>query len=751
MQKPNKESKTIKINGRFFEKKKTFYKNIADELHIVKSVHGGFTAMLHIVKKPDIRLVSTFLKSKAKYFKAVFLSTPELKRRYAHVSETAAYDIYAKALEAQIYIYKLLLKKKYAPKLVEYENGEQDWRFLFALSPCGNIKSFFQNPSNHSDKTLKTVFSNIIETLCDLYTSCEFGELLYPISSPDDILIYPDGGICLTNLFSCRFEKIYLETNDPDINWQSVLERKIPSDPYIPIEGFKDIKSEFYGIGALFYETTTNSSLQAASERVKSDKYIPPNDLDVSCPYSINYLISFCLEITPGRRFQSFQDIMSAVNSEYFGEIACIGKNDKEEQNEFHLGQIKRNDDRIIPISLIKKLNIETVPFLLENLSIQWSMSPSPETPNVSFQPENASNRQIDGNIIFEFPKILPPGRYEGVIKIKTTYGIKYLKTSAEVYSASIFTLPFMGAVYAAAFALIMLALRVPEPYTKTDRAIWNKYLWTYVSRETLVDSSITFSSFNGSDWIVHPKNQIKVSTMKNKIEIEGKNIKKFEKSGITSSFYIPASASLSLAFSITKTASDKSSKAEAKFFSSNSAYISCIINEKGDILFLAYTPNKSYEPAKACIENGKANVKMIYSASDYTLKCFVSDKEIAVFKEFELDDFAPYFSGAALENKAFFKWIFDNISFKMGAALKKIPPYMMVASGKYSVYDSPNAETKKRIYTIVKGEKAEVIEERGKYVRIKLPNVKNQLLEGWIEKKLLRFPEPKETIPITK
>lgn len=677
-------------------------------------------------------------KNKQKYAEIYFDNNSELKKKYRKISDKVLQEITSQAVQSQLYIYKKLLKKDYAlKKYIELEYGSEIY-FIFYDIPQINIRDFFSKEENiNDDDIIKEVFNSFVEILADLY-NFEAGELLYQFSSLDEILI-TNNQIFLLNLFSCRFAE---DLENYSHIWQQLILNDILS-PYLPPEGYKNDRSEFYALGVIFYEAITKIKIQNAQERIASDKYTPIRNLDESFPIEIDKIISFCIEPLEDRRFKNFQDLKNALSSHQFGKIIITFQNDrKKEIKILDFDNVKLGEKQSVKIAVNKKENIENIPFLMETNYIKWTNVPQiGKIPIFKFEKEKTTVDEILGEIQITFPIELPLGIYEGILKFKTNYGETKIKILAQINSTPLFLKPIFGILYAFIFFFSIYAFR-PAEYSINNKNLWNFSTWNLIKEETFSAGQMTLDATDSSYWKIYADDGVKIDIKDKNFNILFENNTLYQKAKIISSSYLPTCADLDINFTITSSNNGSSENIKAKIFSINS-YFAELENIKNKGVKIRVKSGKG-ERKEEIQTSYPLDVKIKYSASDYKIK-FTINEITAEFNEFIFDDVAMILTAENLQESESSNCSFDNLNIKTGAVLKKIPPYVMTCNTKLPIYAKTDGK-KINYYTEI-GEYLTILEERKGLVRIRKNGYKAGYGEGWINKNKLTLPKPKEDL----
>ena len=673
-------------------------------------------------------------KNKKRYAEIYFENNSELKKKYRKLSDKVLQEITTQAIQSQLYIYRKLLKRDYAPKnYIEIEYGSEIY-FIFQDIPQTNIKDFFAKEENiNDDDTIKEVFHSFIEIFADLY-DFEAGELIYQFSSPEEILI-DNSGIFLLNLFSCRFIE---DTDDYSNIWQQLILNET-SKPYLPIEGYKNDRSEFYALGAIFYEAVTGIKIQNSNERISSDKYTPIRDIDESFPIEIDKIISFCTEPLEDRRFKNFQDLQNAFSSNQFGKILLTFQNHKNKEIKIlDFDTVKSGETKSVKISVKKKENIEAIPFLMDTNYIKWTNIPQRgQTPTFKFEKQETTQDEMLGEIILTFPKELPLGVYEGILKFKTTYGETKIKIYAQINSTPLFLKPFFGILYAFIFFFSIYAFR-PAEYSLTNKTVWNFSMWNLIKEETFSAGQMTLDVTDSSYWKIYTDDGVKVYIKDKNFNISFEKNTQYQKAKIISSAYIPTCADLDINFTIDSSNKGLFENIKSKIFSTNLYFAELTnIENKGVNIRVKSGKGERKEEIKTSYP---LDIKIKYSASDYKIK-FTINEQTREFNEFIFDDVAFVISAENLKKYDASSCSFKNLQIKTGAVLKKIPPYIMTCNSKLPMYAKTDGK-KINYYTEI-GEYLTILEERKGLVRVRKNGYKAGYGEGWVKKNQLTLPKP--------
>ena len=675
-------------------------------------------------------------KNKKRYAEIYFENNIELKKKYRKLSDKVLQEITAQAIQSQLYIYKKLLKKDYALKnYIEIEYRSEIY-FIFYNLPTTNISDFFSKEENISDDdTIKEVFHFFIKIFADLY-NFEEGELIYQFSSPEEILV-TENGIFLLNLFSCRFIE---DLENYSHIWQQLILNDI-SNPYIPPEGYKNDRSEFYAIGAIFYESVTGTKIQNAKERIASDKYTPIRDIDESFPIEIDKILSFCTEPLEDRRFKNFQDLQNAFSSNKFGKIlVTFQKHKNKEIKILDFDTVKLGETKSVKIAVNKKENIEAIPFLMETNYIKWTNVPQRgKTPTFKFEKQETTKDEMLGEIQLTFPKDLPLGIYEGILKFKTNYGETKIKIYAQINSTPLFLKPIFGILYAFIFFFSIYAFR-PAEYSFTNKTVWNFSMWNLIKEETFSAGQMTLDATDSSYWKIHTDDGVKVNIEDKKFNISFENNTQNCRAKIISSSYLPTCADLDINFAIDSTNKGHLEIIKAKIFSINSYFAEMEnIENKGVKIRVKSGKGERKEEIKTSYP---LDVKIKYSASDYKIK-FTINEQTVEFNEFIFDDVAIVLTAENLKADESSSCSFENLNIRTGAVLKKIPPYIMTCNSKLPIY--AKTDGKKISYYTEIGEYLTILEERKDLVRVRKSGYKAGYGEGWLNKNKLVLPKPED------
>lgn len=673
-------------------------------------------------------------KNKKRYAEIYFENNSELKKKYRKLSDKVLQEITAQAIQSQLYIYRKLLKKDYAPQnYIELECGSEIY-FIFYDIQQTNIKDFFSKEENiNENETIKEVFHAFIEIFADLY-NFEAGELIYQFTSPEEILV-TENGIFLLNLFSCRFiEDLQNYSNI----WQQLILNDI-SNPYAPPEGYKNDRSEFYALGAIFYEAVTGIKIQNSNERISSDKYTPIRDIDESFPIEIDKIISFCTEPLEYRRFKNFQDLKNAFSSNQFGKILLTFQNNpNKEIKTLDFDTVKLGETKSVKISVKKKENIEAVPFLMETNYIKWTNIPQRgKNPIFKFEKQESSKDEMLGEIQLTFPQELPHGIYEGILKFKTTYGETQIKIYVQINSTPIFLKPFFGILYAFIFFFSIYAFR-PAEYSLINKTVWNFNMWNLIKEETFSAGQMDIDVTDSSYWNIHTDDGVKVEIDDKNFNISFEKNTQYQKAKIISSSYLPTCADLDIKFTIDSPNNGLLENIKAKIFSINS-YFAEIENIENKGLKIRVKSGKG-ERKEEIKTSYPLDIKIKYSASDYKIK-FTINEVTEEFNEFIFDDIAFVITAENFKKYDSSICYIKNLNLKTGAVLKKIPPYIMTCNSRLPMY--AKTDGKKISYYTEIGEYLTILEERKGLVRVRKNGYKAGYGEGWVKKNQLTLPKP--------
>ncbi len=711
--------------------------------YLVKHLVSGEKYVLHTVFKPSFADTKPILISKKDLLGELFKLDREMVAKYGAYSSKAGYEMYKSAVEAQVYLHKEILSSNISsciPKISYFHHDDSAWYFVLKFIEGRNLYDYIQQ-SDLQEEQIFSLMKQLISALCSLHKS-GLGLLLYSNLTPSNIIVDADGRLYIVDLLKIRFA--YDPSDDND--WQLLVVESSPG-PFNPLEGYVDVRSEIYAFGILFYYCLSGHFIQNAEERLKSDKLLPLGNVKNNSSIKIEKILGFCTELPPERRFQTFADLSLAIDSESFGTVTPFLSGYSSQ--EFFLGSVPKGYDKKISFEFKKPLSFSAVPFIIELFNFEWTMKPDREEPVLSVTPGRGLKNSVFASARLVCPESLAVGRYEAKCRLFTTWGKCEFKISFELFKLPFYLHPPMGMMYAVLLVLFLSFFKTGDDLVAHQ---WGKGWWKWIKSNTIVESSNEIFLTTASFWENFPaKTDVNTSIKDGVMSVTAENAKKYAKGGVISSLYSPSSSIIELSIDINGVPAEyKGSKAVVELFSSNASAVSFSIESLDRAVIRACDTGKSVEQIielKDFVNKDSAifNLKISYSIADYKMSCYINGKEAATFTEQEMVDYAVVVYGASLEDGIDFGFEFSNLTIRTGSAIKKIPPYVMASSGKYSVLRKAD-NSSKRVFTAVKGELLEVRELRENWMRVR--QFKAEPREGWIRNKFLRMPKPYETIP---
>lgn len=728
------DQRTIRTRPGVFERGRTLHSGPFASMFEARRAGGGERVIMQRIELPSGKALAGLVAENKAILAEIFESDPELRRSFGTMTAKALEKTCRKAIEAQLYVYSELLKSLPAMRPEFVEKSEDSVIFAFRHRRLAKMADHFAESGNSSDENIEKVFESTLKFLKSIFES-EPGGLIYPIS-PENLPVDENGEVFPLDLFSCRFASPGKE------KWQELFPAAMP-ESYVPPEGYEDERSEFYAFAALMYESLSGKRLQKAMDRAKSDGYVPLASMDESFPTGLDKTISFGLELLPERRFKSFEDMTAYVSGRGSSGISCLWPNGSPVSS-LDLGPVTRGSQITETIRIRKNSGISAIPFTIDVISAKWQKRPGEAAPVASHRTVRAGDGEIEAEVTFDFPRGIPEGVYEGIVRISTSYGSLEAPLSARAVSVPLWAKPPCGIVYALLFAaLFRLAGGLPAP-EKFGRTFLYKSEWNEIKTITAVSPKVCFSTESPEDWKAVPSGGKGASLAGGVLEIAGKKAKKYEKIGIVSAFFAPPATSFELSCTAVP-AKPGSSKAGIKIFSSSGEHVSASIDPSGTVSFSSTgVPGKENSPAKA--HGSGIPIKISYSSAEYRIKCSVNGKWTAEFGEIEFSDLAVCMYGAGTSGNADFSWRFTDMSIIPGAAIRRIPPYTAEASRDEPATEKASGGRATR--TVKAGALVTVIEERGDKARTRPYGSGGGKTEGWIPRSSLRPPRPERLIP---
>ena len=707
--------------------------------YLTQHLVSGKKLILNIVDKPSFSDVKPILIKKQALFEEIFSCDEEIKAKYREYSSKAGFEIYLSALSAQVYLQTKLLSSSYPhfPKLAYIHQDDSAWYMALDFIEGCNIYEYLNKQENLNEELIFSLMLQLIDALSSVH-KFPLGPLLYANLTPSNIIINESGELYIVDFFKIRFP----EDDSIENNWQHVISENSPG-PFQPIEGYSDYRSEIYAFGVLFYYCLTGVFVQNSKERLKLDRLIPLGNLSDKYSIKLEKILNFCMELAPDRRFQSFEDIKSAILCAEFGTV--FPSHATSPLKDLALGDIPKHTDKKITVILKKPINFSAVPFILEKFICEWTLKPETDEPILTVLQSQEHKNSLSVALKLSVPDAISQGNYEAKCSFITTWGKADFKLSFEIFKLSPFLHPAMGMLYALLFVLLMFCF-----HTKDGSKIsqWGKSWWTLTKAG--VDLSYYKAEISEQNfWLSLPdKKEVKLD--ENNLNINKQGLKKYEKKGIISSFYSPVSAKAEISVVFACDFKNSSSvKACVMFFSSNSSALSVSFENEQNAAVSIIQRGKVLKQKKINIskfispDSKNINIKIGYFILEEKLVCSIETEEI-IFENFEIVDYAIFIYGASLKENNNINFDFFDIKIDAGSALAKIPPYYMASTGKYSVLFKDDLKSQ-RVFTVLKDELLEVCEVRGKWLRVRQSSGET---EGWITSEKMRVPKPFETIP---
>jgi serine/threonine protein kinase len=145
---------------------------------------------------------------------------------------------------------------------------------------------------------------HIIDALRDVHAQ----GLMHRDVSPDNIFIGKDGSVKLIDFGAARFA----------FGTQNKSLSVVLKPSYAPVEqyqtrGNQGPWTDIYALGATLYRCVTGRLPPESLSRLESDKLMPPSELGIVIPLSMEAAIHKALAVKPKDRFQSMQEFRDAI------------------------------------------------------------------------------------------------------------------------------------------------------------------------------------------------------------------------------------------------------------------------------------------------------------------------------------------------------------------------------------------------------------------------------------------------------
>lgn len=704
----------------------------------------GASYVIHVPFKPTYDDAKPLYEEHPELFESIFKKDNMLHAKFGNCSPAAIKEIYSSIIDAQVYLYRELLKKLSSesefPTLYLTTQDQYAWYFVFEYVEGKTLRDYFaENRDLPEEQVLSLLLS--ISTGLKKVAAAIPENLLYANLKPENIVVDRGGSIHFTDLMNLLLPS----DEDSDNDWQ-LLALPPPPISFKPPEGYADIRSEIYAMGAMLYSCLTGVTVQNSTDRIKKDLLRPLQELAPQYSLKLSKLLSFCLELSPQRRFQTLQQFAAAVAEPAFGTLTLQFYGNQVQS--INLGTISSKEKQhTFELDLLKPLELDGVLFIVEKFNAKFSSGAQPVGNIFKLEDPSPIKSGLKLTLTVNLPDHMHAGEYKFDCQIMTTWGNIEFPLSFNLSVTSIFSGRYMGFVYGVLFVLLLLPFRTPV-HNISDQfcGIW----WNSLKSFSLPESSysIDLSETSYFQPCYTRTSDATVKQDESGLHILGTGMPRYSSGGVIFKVFASQASDVELSWSMEQLnlAADDS-VCKVKLFSSNYSSIQVAFEASGKIVIEAVsdTGTKKATSNLSDISIGDLNscrFTVKYSMSNYVLTVALNDNIIATFPEMEFDDYAIYIYAAPLKDRGNVNFTIDNCKFVSSPPMVKIFPYNMFSTGKYTLFAKPDVASK-YIDTLSDGERVSVSEVREEWALA----VTASGSEGWIKKELLRTPLPTDII----